>query len=250
MRALPFFLKKSAAYADINEIPWKDLIEGTLPCGIEVHIRAAFRKGFQPPFILKPFAPGVKKTPLLISSLNGRADPPVSSGKNPFQHRDIRFMPVVFDAFLILLLFDLMIDHISAMKKFFLCTHLRPLKRRKGLGHEEGSADHDLALFIPLFLRYIIIPFGDLFRQPCNPFHIFFIFGGKSQHKIQFYPVPSSLKRLPGAFQDHFLRKPLIDHIPKPLRARLRRKSQAAFFHILHFPHDIQRKSIDAKRRQ
>ncbi len=46
------------------------------------------------------------------------------------------------------------------------------------------------------------------------------------------------------------LRQPLVDHVPEPLGARLRRKSQAALLHILYLSHHVQRKRIDPQRRQ
>ena len=107
-------------------------------------------------------------------------------------------MPVVFDALLVELVFDLMVDDIGSVQELLLGTHLRPLERRKGLRHKERSADYNLALSVSLFLRHLIITLSDLLCQPCNALHIFFGLRRMTQHKIQFYTVPAALEGLSG----------------------------------------------------
>ena len=51
-----------------------------------------------------------------------------SSCQNAFQNGDIGLMPVVFDALLVELIFDLMIDDIGSVQELLLGTHLRPLE--------------------------------------------------------------------------------------------------------------------------
>ena len=79
---------------------------------------------------------------------------------------------------------------------------------------------------------------------------ILFRFRGKAQHEIEFNPCPASLEGQRRTVQDVFPRQAFIDDVPEPLAPRFRRKSQTAFFHVLHFAHDIQRKGVNPQRRK
>ena len=194
----PLSLKKCSGYTNVNEVPWKYFVKLSFTNGIKINIHSTFCKSFHPEFIFETFRPGVKETAFLISFLNDLCYLSISSCQNAFQNGDIGLMPIVFDTFLVELIFDLMIDNIGSVQELLLGTHLRPLERRKGLRHEEGSADYNLALSVSLFLRYLIITLSDLLCQPCNTPHIFLGLSRMSQHEIQFYTVPAALEGLSG----------------------------------------------------
>ncbi len=143
-----------------------------------------------------------------------------------------------------------MIYHTGFLQKFFFCTHSGPLEGCERLRNKEGRAGHHLNLSISLILWNFIIRLGNPLRQQRDSFHILHSLCWKTQHKIKLDPVPSAPECLCGAGQNFLLCQPLVDHIPETLGTGLRRKSQAALFHILDLAHHIQGKRINPQRRQ
>ena len=132
-----------------------------------------------------------------------------------------------------------MVDHAGLFQELFLRAHSCPLEGSKRLRHKKGGAGDPLDFSIPAFLGNLIIRLGDLFRKQGDPLHILHGFCGKTQHKIQFDPIPAALKGRRSACEDLLLRQALIDHIPKSLGTGLRRKGQAALLHILYLAHNV-----------
>ena len=160
-------------------------------------------------------------------------------------------MPVVTDTSLIQLGADFIFNHLGFFHKILLCIHWCPLKWSKRLRHKERCADVDLYLAFTLFFRnYLIIGLCDLLCQMSNSLHIVFCFCWKAKHKVKFYLIPAAFERLASTMEDHFLCQSFVDNVTETLRTGLRCKSQATFLYILHFTHNIQRKSIDPERRK
>ena len=159
-------------------------------------------------------------------------------------------MPVVLEAFEILHLPEFSTDDIGPLNKFVLCAHPRPLEGREGLGDKEGGAGHDLNLALALILGNVIVGLRNLLGEKGDALHVLTGLRGLSQHKVELYPVPARRKGIPGTLENDLLREPLVDHVPKPLGAGLRREGDAALFYILHLAHHIQGKGVDAQGRQ
>ena len=160
-------------------------------------------------------------------------------------------MPAVTDASLVQLGTDLIFNNFSFFDKVFFTEHWCPLERGERFRHKERSADIDLYFSFTLLLwNNFIIGLGNLLGKMCDALHIIFCFSRKSKHEIKLNLIPSALESFTGAVQDIFFRKSFINNITKTLRTCFRSKSEAAFFDILNFTHNIESKCIDSKRRQ
>ena len=67
MCILPSAFKKLFRYADINEIPWEDLIQITLSHRVKIGIDTTFRKSVLPSLVVKVFAPRIKNAAFFIN---------------------------------------------------------------------------------------------------------------------------------------------------------------------------------------
>ena len=82
----------------------------------------------------------------------------------------------------------------------------------------------------PLFVHGVFLPgLDDLVHQLGDAQHILVGFRGQTQHKVELYVVPASGKGLGAGIQNFVFGQILVDHVPKPLGARLRSKGQTAF---------------------
>ena len=160
-------------------------------------------------------------------------------------------MPVVTDASLVQLGTDLIFNNFGFFNKVLFSEHRCPLERGERFWHKERSADIDLYFSFTLLLwNNFIIGLGNLLGKMRDALHIIFCFSRKSKHEIKLNLIPSALESFTGAVQDIFFRKSFINNITKTLRTCFRSKSEAAFFDILNFTHNIESKCIDSKRRQ
>ena len=193
-------------------------------------------------------SPGIIDAAPFIGHADDPRQPAVASCEYAFQHAHVRLMPVIFDPFLIQLLMDRLSGEPRLVQKFLLRIHGRPLEGGEGLGNEKGGAGHDLDLSGSLLLGHGFKEGGrDFVAQLGDAPDILLGFRGKAQHEIQLHPAPAALKGHGGSLQDDLLGQSLVDHVPQPLASGLRREGQAAFFHILHLSHDVQRKGVDAQ---
>ena len=155
-------------------------------------------------------------------------------------------MPVIFQALVILHLPELVLHRVGLLQEFLLGAHPRPLEGGEGLGHEEGGAGHHLHL--PVALRLgdgVVVGLRHLLGEKSDSLDVLHRLRGKSHHKIELHPVPAALEGVGSAGEDGLLREPLVDHVPQPVGAGLRREGQAALLHILDLAHHVQGEGVN-----
>lgn len=104
----------------------------------------------------------------------------------------------------------------------------------------EGTPKEAVDIYIPLIFRDLIVTSGNLICKFRDCPHVLFGFSRKSQHKVKFYLIPATVKRLSGSPNDVLYRKAFVDHITHSLRSGFRCKCQAALSDILYLSHHIQ----------
>ena len=123
----------------------------------------------------------------------------------------------------------------------------RPLECRVRLRHKGRSAYRNLAAALACNLLKLPL------HLPCqlrNGKHILICFAGKPDHKIQLHLFPSVFKGCAHRMEQVFFRNAFVDHIPHPLAAGFRRKSQPAFTNRLHLFRHIHAEGVDAQAGQ